>query len=149
MTAMIMTAISFEWQPDFELGFAAMDATHREFVECVQALLGSCDAALPEALEQFAAHARSHFDEEHNWMQQTAFPSAQCHLDEHDAVLKSVAEVQALVVQGQLPIARALAAELARWFPHHADSMDASLARWMTQQRLGGAPVLIRRAVKA
>jgi hemerythrin len=144
-----MSATSFEWQPEFELGFGAMDATHREFVDCVQALLGASDAALPAALERFAAHARSHFDEERNWMQQTAFASAQCHLDEHDAVLKSVDEVQALVAQGRLPIARALAAELARWFPHHADSMDASLARWMTQQRLGGAPVLIRRTAKA
>lgn len=144
-----MTAISFEWQPEFELGFGAMDATHREFVLCVQALLSSTDAGLPMALDQFAAHAESHFAEERNWMQETAFPSAQCHLDEHAAVLKSVTEVQALVAQGRLPIARALAAELARWFPHHADSMDASLARWMTQQRLGGAPVLIRRTAKA
>jgi len=45
------------------------------------------------------------------------FPSAACHVDEHDAVLRSVHEVQSLVAAGERRVARALAFELTRWFP--------------------------------
>jgi len=135
----------FEWQSEFELGFEEMDDTHREFVDCVQALIACDDAELPSALARFADHARAHFAEEDRWMAQTAYPSAGCHVDEHAAVLKSVDEVRALVERGRFDVARALGAELARWFPGHAQMMDLGLARWMVQRRLGGAPMVIHR----
>lgn len=136
----------FDWKPDYALGFGTMDATHREFVDLVGALLACADADVPAALDRLADHLQRHFDEERDWMASTAFPSASCHLDEHAAVLKSVAEVQAVVRAGRLPVARALAAELARWFPEHTEAMDMGLAKWMVKLRLGGAPVMIRRA---
>jgi hemerythrin len=135
----------FEWEESYGLGFGAMDDTHHEFVECVDAMLVCTDDALPAALDRFAEHAQQHFDEEQRWMSESGFPSAGCHLDEHAAVLKSVAEVREVVRQGRLNVARALARELMRWFPGHAEAMDKGLANWMATQRLGGAPVLIRR----
>ena len=135
----------FDWKSDYALGFGTMDATHREFVERVGALLACADADVLPALDSLADHLQRHFDEERDWMASTGFPSASCHLDEHAAVLKSVAEVQAAVRAGRLPVARALAAELARWFPEHTEAMDMGLAKWMVKLRLGGAPVVIRR----
>ena len=139
------SGLGFQWRPEFELGFAKMDTTHREFVDLVRAMLACSDEELPAALDRFAAHAHSHFELERICMTETAFPSAQCHLDEHAAVLKSIAEVQAVVREGRINVARALAQELARWFPGHAESMDLGLAKWMVNLRLGGAPVMIRR----
>ena len=136
----------FDWKPDYALGFGTMDETHREFVVLVGALLASGDADVPAALDRLAEHLHRHFDEERQWMASTEFPSASCHLDEHAAVLKSVAEVQAVVRAGRVPVARELAAELARWFPEHTESMDMGLAKWMVKLKLGGAPVMIRRA---
>lgn len=81
-------------------------------------------------------------------MLDTGFPAAQCHIDEHAAVLKSVEQVLALLREGRDPaIARSLAEELARWFPGHADYMDAPLSQWMVKRRHGGAPVVIKRNV--
>lgn len=140
-----MTA-QFAWKPEFELGFARMDQTHREFVLLVDALLCCPDAEVAQALARFADHASRHFDEEKAWMLESEFPSTDCHLDEHAAVLKSVDEVIAVVSAGRISVARALAAELARWFPGHADSMDEALAKWLVKRRLGGSPVVIRRS---
>ena len=78
-------------------------------------------------------------------MTATGFPGAQCHIDEHAAVLKSVEEVHALVQSGRYDIGRDLAGELARWFPSHADHLDSALAHWMVKRRTGGAPVVVRR----
>jgi hemerythrin len=126
------------------LGFGEMDATHREFVERVEALMKADDAGVAQALGVLAEHLRSHFDEEREWMTNTGFPSAACHLEEHDAVLRSVDEVQSLVAIGELRVARALAFELTRWFPEHTEAMDRGLAKWMVKARLGGEPIAIQ-----
>jgi hemerythrin len=131
------------------LGFGAMDATHREFGERVEALMKADDASIGRALGALAEHLRAHFDEERAWMTSTGFPSAACHLDEHDAVLRSVNEVQSLVAAGELRVARALAFELTRWFPEHTDAMDRGLAKWMVKSRLGGEPIAFQYRMKS
>ena len=141
-------APTMEWSDSFLLGLPAMDATHREFVECVAALQGAPDDELPDRLEDFARHAVTHFEQEQQWMDSTAFPAAQCHGDEHAAVLASVREVQALLEQGaNRQVARDLTQALVDWFPGHADYMDASLSQWMSKRSHGGAPVVLRRNV--
>lgn len=144
-----MTEASFEWSDKFLLGYGPMDAVHREFVELVNALLTCSDAELPARLDAFIEHAERHFAEELEWMQKTAFPPTQCHADEHAAVLRSTYEVRELVAAGNVEIARKLAAELARWFPGHADYMDSALAHWIVKKRTGGAPLVLKRGILA
>jgi hemerythrin len=135
------------WRSEYESGYAPMDEVHREFLDCVNTLLAGNDAVLKNALEAFAAHASAHFAEENRLMAATAFPSAGCHVDEHAAVLKSLDEVRHALSGGNCAVVRRFAAELARWFPRHASAMDHGLARWIVQQRLGGAPIAVRRAI--
>ena len=140
-----MPEADFDWSDAFLVGYSPMDDTHREFVEVVGRLLGCPDAELGAQMEAFRAHALRHFQQEDDWMTATGFPGAQCHIDEHAAVLKSVEEVHALVQSGRYDIGRDLAGELARWFPSHADHLDSALAHWMVKRRTGGAPVVVRR----
>lgn len=144
------TDTSFTWSDQFLLGHGAMDATHREFVDIVGAMLSASDADLGRLLDDFANHAERHFEDERQWMLATEFPAAQCHIDEHNAVLASVHEVRALLAGGgHEATCRALARELSRWFPGHADYMDASLAQWLVKKRMGGIPVVLRRPATA
>jgi hemerythrin len=137
----------FTWSDRFLVGHDAMDATHREFVELVGTMLAAPDAELARLLDDFAAHAERHFEDERQSMLATGFPAAECHIDEHKAVLASVHEVRALLASGgHEATCRALARELSRWFPAHADYMDASLAQWLVKKRLGGTPVVLRRS---
>ena len=134
----------FEWSDDYALGHESMDDTHREFVACVDAMLRADDSALTAALDTFADHARRHFAEEDAAMQQTAYGSAGCHIDEHAAVLRSLDEVRAAFDRGHVDVVRSFAAALASWFPEHASVMDQGLARWLVQRRLGGSPMVMR-----
>jgi hemerythrin len=143
-----MQGAVLHWNDGFLLGFAPMDETHQEFVECVAALQQCDEAALPEMLAAFERHAVAHFEQEEQWMQRTAFPAAQCHADEHAAVLGSVREVAQMVRDGAArEVARELADALANWFPGHADYMDAALSHWMSKQTHGGVPIVLRRTV--
>lgn len=136
-----------EWTDDYLLGYPPLDDTHREFVETVSALIAAPDAEIGERLAAFARHAESHFGKERQWMADTNFPAAGCHNDEHEAVMKSVREVQAIVASGNVAPARSLAQALVDWFPGHADYLDSALAAWISKQRFGGKPVVLKRNV--
>jgi hemerythrin len=139
---------ALSWNDGFLLGFEAMDNTHREFVACVAALQCCDDALLSARLAAFERHATAHFEQEERWMHSTRFPAAQCHADEHAAVLSSVREVAQMLRDGATcQVVRDLAQALADWFPGHADYMDAALSHWMSKRTHGGLPVVLRRAM--
>ncbi len=135
------------WSDDRLLGYGPMDETHREFYEVVFRLLTcQADTAL-DTLAGVTRHAREHFEQENGWMQSTGFPSGQCHIDEHDAVLRSLTEVEQALREGRAneTLAHQLAEHLLAWFPGHADYMDSALAAWMSKRQYGGKPVVIKR----
>lgn len=117
-----------EWSAQHELGVARMDATHREFVDLVNALHDAADAEMLESLDRLLAHTVSHFEQENRWMQQLAFPPAHCHVPEHEGILQISREVREMIVEGKYEIGRVLARELAPWFVNHAATMDNMLA---------------------
>lgn len=147
MTTVTETPAVMMWQDSYLMGYGAMDATHHEFVDCVAALQTASDADVSARLDDFARHAVAHFEQEKQWMESTAFPATDCHVEEHAAVLASVLEVQVILQDGagRQQVVRDLAKALADWFPGHADYMDASLSHWMSQRSHGGVPVVLRR----
>ncbi len=145
----MLTAYSLSWSEELNLGHREMDDTHREFIDCVNAMLEADDASFDATLAAFAEHAQRHFKDEDRWMAQSGYDNARCHVDEHKAVLTSVQEVQALPDDRRLEVGRRLAVELARWFPGHADVMDKGLATYLVKQRIGGSPVKIQKLSKS
>ena len=139
----------FTWSDRFLLGHRTIDDTHREFVDCVDALLRASDAEIPAALDAFARHAEAHFAQEDQWLAAPDFPNGgECHIDEHAKVLASVSEVrEALQQEGDVAMCRELALALQDWFPGHVQHLDSALATWMVQRTHGGRPVLFRRRV--
>ena len=140
------TAHPFTWSDRFLLGHHSIDATHVEFVECVEALLNADGAAIPGALDAFIRHAEAHFQQENDWLGAPDFPGGgECHIEEHEKVLNAAYDVRALVAQGELGVARAYARELADWFPGLADYMDSALATWLVKRSHNGRPLVFRR----
>lgn len=120
------------WNSDLELGVARMDTTHREFVDLLAAVADAADADLAQALSNLIEHTVQHFAQENRWMELSGF-GPMCHIGEHQQVLAVMREVHARVVDGDLAIGRKLATELARWFEHHASTMDTILVSHMVE----------------
>lgn len=139
------------WHDGLLLGHDPMDRAHEEFVGLITALEHESSAGLELklALDALAAHARTHFETENAWMAASDFPARECHVSEHDAVLRSIEGVRRRVAQGEHACAQALARELAAWFPAHCEYLDAALAHWMCASRFGGKPVVVRRQLHA
>ena len=142
-------AATLTWGDHLLMGYAPMDDIHQEFVDLISQLETADDAQLPALLQAMEVHLQHHFAEEDQWMNSTAFPPRDCHIDEHAAVLKSVAEVREKLAQGDVATCRSLIAALADWFPGHATHLESALAHWLFKQRFGGKPVVIRRSIQS
>lgn len=123
---------SLQWSDALALGHEAMDRTHREFVEHLQALHSATDEALRPALRMLIEHTEAHFGQEDAWMAATGFAPDNCHQRQHTMVLDLMRQVEQQAAQ-DLSLVRRLADELALWFPQHAQRMDAALA-WHCEQ---------------
>lgn len=121
-----------EWTEALNLGVERMDATHREFVDQLNALAEAADGALLAGLDAFIAHTEQHFAQEERWMRGTSFPPLHCHAEEHAGVLGIMREVRGYVSEGRADLGRVLVRELAPWFANHAATMDAMLARFLS-----------------
>lgn len=135
------------WGDHLLMGNGPMDELHEEFVELIVLLQTAEDSELPSLLQAMESHLQHHFAEEDQWMLSTGFPPRDCHTDEHAAVLKSVAEVRVKLAEGNVALCRDLTRALVDWFPGHATHLDSALAHWLSKQRFGGKPVVIRRNI--
>lgn len=139
------------WSDAMLLGHGPIDAAHQEFVEVVNALAHCSPDTAAVCLQDLEAHIHSHFATEKAWMEKTDFPAAECHIDEHERVIDAVQKVNAKLCLGELGLAdvRRLAQALADWFPAHAAYMDSALSAWINKKTYGGAPVVLRRDMRA
>ena len=135
------------WGDHLLMGHGPMDELHEEFVELIALLQTAEDSELPSLLQAMQTHLQHHFAEEDQWMLSTGFPPRDCHIDEHAAVPKSVAEVRVKLAEGNVALCRDLTKALVDWFPGHATHLDSALAHWLSKQRFGGKPVVIRRNI--
>jgi hemerythrin-like metal-binding protein len=127
-----------EWSDALALDLPTMDDTHREFVELLGAVEAADDVALVPAWQALVAHTDAHFAQEDRWMRETRFATGNCHSVQHAVVLRVMREGLERAGAGDLAMLRMMAAELAQWFPQHAQGMDAALALHL--RRVGHDP---------
>ncbi len=120
---------ALEWSEGLALDLPLMDTTHQEFVALLAAVQAADDVALLPAWLALVEHTAAHFGQEDRWMQATRFASSNCHSLQHRVVLQVLAEgSERAALPGGLQALRAMAGELALWFPQHTQTMDAALA---------------------
>jgi hemerythrin len=131
---------ALSWSDELSLNQPQIDQTHQEFVELLNQLgasLQAADASSPPVLavyQRLLAHTEQHFAMEEGFMAATGFATDNCHSKQHAMVLDVMREVLAHTVTTQdLAPMRNLLSELVNWFPSHAEMMDAALVFHMSQ----------------
>ena len=119
---------ALEWSDALSLDMSQMDDTHREFVDLLAVVRQAPDDTLLQVWQALIDHTDDHFGREDRWMVDTRFSSSNCHATQHAVVLQVMREGAVRGANGELDVVRQMAAELAVWFPHHAQMMDAALA---------------------
>lgn len=126
---------ALQWTPALELGLTAMDETHKEFVDLLNAVESAADDQVLPLWQALIAHTEGHFGQEDRWMQATGFEVNNCHSMQHNVVLEIMREGGKKAADGDCTMLRGMTPELASWFSYHAKTMDAALAQHM--QNLG------------
>ncbi|MDO5087296.1 MAG: hemerythrin domain-containing protein [Comamonadaceae bacterium] len=126
------------WSDALSVGVAPMDATHQEFIALLAEAEAASDADLLPRWQALVMHTQAHFDAEDRYMRDTRFFAENCHTTHHKAVLDVLRHGLARGQAGDLAPIRQMTRELATWFVHHADTMDAALAGHL--QRVGYDP---------
>ena len=125
------------WSEALALQQPRMDTTHREFVDLLSALDAVLDGdvgPIDDALEHLVEHTEEHFAQEERWMAALGFAPENCHAFQHAHVLQVLREVNSIWRnEADLAVVRQLVGELTKWFPAHAQSMDAALAQTMAE----------------
>jgi hemerythrin-like metal-binding protein len=125
-----------------------MDATHEEFLALLAKVLAADDSQMLDAVQELFRHTQGHFAQEDRWMEESAFPPRQCHMDEHAAVLQSLEDVLAIVAIGEPSEGRRIGQALAAWFPRHADYLDSALSHWLCKCKFDARPVVFKRHLR-
>ena len=135
------------WSDDMLVGHGAIDETHREFVDLVNALRRCLPEEATGQLLLLKEHVLSHFEKEEQLMSQFNYPSPECHSDEHAKVVHAVDQVLQRLQAGRLALSEVhrLAQALMDWFPGHITYMDSALSAWLSKKRFSAAPVVLRR----
>lgn len=123
------------WSDGLALGIEQMDQTHQEFVALRAAVEAATDEQLLQRWKDLIDHTQIHFDNEDKWMRDTNFAASNCHTTHHKAVLDVMREGLNYGLKGHFVVVRKMNAELATWFPQHADTMDAALSDYL--KRIG------------
>lgn len=139
----------------FALGDPELDDDHAALSRLIDAFFSSSVAAAAGTLDALRVEARAHFAREDVDLRRLGGNNASCHLDEHAAVLASLDEVHALLLDRNTSpdaaqrLVVSLSLELQRWLPEHVREMDAELAAVRSRSRWGGAVVRLQRADRA
>lgn len=124
------------------LGHDVMDATHREFVNLVNAAAMAVAEDVPIFFATLVRHTEEHFAREAALMESTNCPSKAEHLAEHKKVLGEMAMVARSLSKGRTSFARAYVSErLPEWFFLHAATMDSALAAHLRDRSVLSAPL--------
>jgi hemerythrin-like metal-binding protein len=129
------TAKPFFDETRHALGMDTMDATHREFIAQLAALIAAGNAEFPALFQALVNHTREHFIAEGTLMRESKYRGLPEHEGEHHRVLGELQQLNRSLKRGHLPLVRAYVKEgLPEWFDTHVAMMDAALAMHLKRQ---------------
>lgn len=117
------------------LGLDEMDATHREFIAQVAALIAASNAEFPTLFQALVNHTSEHFKAEGQLMRASKYRGLPEHESEHHRVLGELQQLNRTLKRGHLPLVRAYVREgLPEWFDTHLAMMDGALVAFLKKQ---------------
>ena len=123
-----------DFEQRFLLHVAAMDETHREFVNLINLMVTTNKPEFAGLFERLLTHTQAHFDAEQRMMEDSKFPAIGEHRDDHLRVLGELSRFAQRVASGSTMLAHSYVCEqLPNWFELHAQTMDSALAAHLTQ----------------
>lgn len=130
----------FDFQAEFLLGIAEIDAEHRMLVDLLNethALIssGQSEAARQRFVETLSTYVDQHFTNEEAFMQQIGFPGIEDHRKIHENFKASFNELKPLIVTYDDEAFRKALGDAFAWIVTHIGKTDRRYARFYLESR--------------
>lgn len=130
----------FDFQAEFLLGIAEIDAEHRMLVDLLNethALIssGQREAARQRFVETLSTYVDQHFTNEEAFMQQIGFPGIEDHRKIHENFKASFNELKPLIVTYDDEAFRKALGDAFAWIVTHIGKTDRRYARFYLESR--------------
>jgi hemerythrin-like metal-binding protein len=112
----------------FNLGVAAMDAAHKNFVTALTQLESLDDRLFCQSFSTWVKTLESDFYNEEKLMDEVDFPDTRNHLEQHAHILSALHHAEPRVMEGDAALGREIIGLLPEWFELHVSTMDRVLA---------------------
>ena len=118
-----------QFDDQYILGVASMDATHREFLHLVERASLADKSSFALAFDALFKHTQQHFQQEESTMTAISHAAKGEHFAEHRRILGDMEKFNTRVAAGRHAMARAWVKDsVLQWFHTHAHTMDSALA---------------------
>ncbi|MDH4319975.1 MAG: bacteriohemerythrin [Desulfobulbaceae bacterium] len=138
-----MAATLVDWSRGFETGLDWQDAQHRELFDRLVALDKAIEQrqsreVVSRTLTFLDDYVETHFGQEEEWMQKTAYQEAAQHRAEHEDFRLMLATFHQFVTRTRkLVLATKIRAELNQWFLQHIQTTDKRLGGFLKKKGAG------------
>jgi len=118
-----------QWNDNFSVGVAEIDAQHKNLVSYLNDLhfamtQGKGNSILKSLLDRLVGYTQVHFATEEKYMKQWNYPGYVYHKGEHDAFVKRVAEFKTKFDTGQTALSIDILVFLKEWVFNHILGTD-------------------------
>lgn len=123
----------FSWNDELSVGNQFIDDDHKKLVKMVNDFhdameQGRGNEVIGKVLRNLVTYTREHFSREESEMQRIKYPRFLAHKQEHDKLMREVAELQSSFESGKAMLSIKVSKFLRDWLLTHIKQTDQQLA---------------------
>jgi hemerythrin len=136
-----------EWEDDFSVNVAAMDAQHKQLIAMINELYEAIqqrkgDEVIKDILPRLAQYTENHFTAEENVMSDAGFPGLMEHQQLHRKLTQKVVENVNHFLSGKKPALVDMTAFLISWLRNHIQGEDKKYGQYIADTESSRVVVL-------
>lgn len=126
-----------EWRPEFEIGFAEVDADHAQLVDAINGLVhklgeSPSEALVHDVLDEIYARIEAHFALEEEIMRAHGYDQYEDHKADHEFLLDEIHAVRKSIGEGSDSLhGELLTRRVTCWFTEHFKTRDLRLHKML------------------
>jgi len=130
-----------QWNPDFSVNVAEIDAEHKMLVQMLNSLhdamkMGEGKKKVSNILDEMAEYSQKHFHTEEKYMIRFGYPEYEIHKKEHDAFIAKVSGFMEKYKKGDILLSIEVMRFLSDWLTSHIMGSDHKYADFFNKNGL-------------
>ncbi len=131
----------FEWNHAFSVGIGSVDAQHQSLFAIARELYvamssGQGKTVMGNILDRLVQYTAAHFAHEERLMRLADYPGLASHLAEHQALTRTVLDLQRDFAAGKVSISVQVLQFLRTWLQEHIQHSDLAFAPYLKQAKV-------------